>query len=186
MGVSARRQTCPTLGVCGVCQCSCTWRGLPTRVSPFNFPKAPLQGVIGEPPSKKHDPGKIPGTQTTLSPNPGKKIRFPPPGGWSSGGKIPTFFSKICDSMAWLPGILLKNWSKQGVPPFGALFGHFGPKWPKPVNSQDPLECKVFKKSVTYPRGVSSEATWRAYLGTGDTVRAKQTLQVASELTPRG
>ena len=32
---------------------------------------------------------------------------------------------------------------------------------------------KVLKKSVTYPLGVSSEATRRVYLGTRDTVRTK-------------
>jgi len=78
-----------------------------------------MGGYIGGPPSKKYDPGKIPGTQTTLSPNPGKKCGFSPRR-MVQRGKIPIFFffSKIGDSMVWLPGISLKNWSKQGVPLF--------------------------------------------------------------------
>ena len=48
------------------------------------------------------------------------------------------------------------------------------------------MECKVLNKSVTYPLGVSSDATRRVYLGTRDTVRTKLTLQVASELTLSG
>ena len=77
-----------------------------------------MGGYIGGPPlKKKNDPGKIPGTQTTLSPNPGKKCGFSPRR-MVQRGEIPHFFLKIGDSMVWLPGILLKNWSKQGVPPF--------------------------------------------------------------------
>ena len=41
------------------------------------------------------------------------------------------------------------------------------------------------KKSATYPLGVSSEATWRVYLGTRDTVRTKYTLRVALGSPPR-
>ena len=50
-----------------------------------------LQGVIG-PPSKKHDPGKIPGTRTMCSPNFGKKCGSPH---WRmvQRGEIPHFFS---------------------------------------------------------------------------------------------
>ena len=54
-------------------------------------PAAPLQGVIGEAPPLKHDPGKIPGTQTTLSPNPGKKCGFTPRR-MVQRGEIPHFF----------------------------------------------------------------------------------------------
>ena len=67
-----------------------------------------LQGLWGEASPLKHDPGKIPGTQTTLSPNTGKKCGFPPPQADGLAGGFPTFFSKIGDSIVWLPGILLK------------------------------------------------------------------------------
>ena len=71
-------------------------------------------GVSSGPPSKNTI---LPGTQTMYTPNPGKKVRFFP---WRmvQWGGNPHFVSKIGDSMVWLPGILLKKWSKQGVPPF--------------------------------------------------------------------
>ena len=62
---------------------------------------------------------------------------------------------------------------KTGGTPFWALFGHFGPKWPKPVNSWSPLGVQGIEEKRNLPWGVSSEATRRVYLCTGDTVRAK-------------
>ena len=69
-----------------------------------------------------------------------------------------------------------------GVTPFLSTFWPFWAKVASTGEFLGPLECKVFEKSVTCPRGVSSEATWRVYLGTRVTVRAKYTPQVASEL----
>ena len=87
--------------------------------------------------TKKHDPGKIPGTRTMCSRISEKKWGNPPPpaDGPAGGGH---FFSDFGDRVGWVP-----------------------------------LGCKVLKKSVTYPMGVSSEATRRVYLGTRDTVRTK-------------
>ena len=64
-----------------------------------------------------------------------------------------------------------------GVTPFLSAFWPF---WVKVAQTGGflgpPWECKVLKKSVTYPwGGVSSEATWRVYLCTRDTVRTKYT-----------
>ena len=47
------------------------------------------------------------------------------------------------------------------------------------------MGSKVLKKSVTYPMGVSSEATWRVYFVRTVSPVPKYTLRVASELTPR-
>ena len=80
-------------------------------------------GLYRAPPSKKRDSGKIPGTPTTLSPNHGKKCWVFPHAEGPAGGNSPLFFSKIGDCMVWLPGILLKNWSKRGVtPPIRAMW----------------------------------------------------------------
>ena len=48
------------------------------------------------------------------------------------------------------------------------------------------MECKVLKKSATYPMGVISEATWRVYFVRTVSIVPKYTLRVASELTPIG
>ena len=72
-------------------------------ISCFSAKKSPALdrhygGLYTPPPSKKHDPGKIPGTRTMCSPNFGKQWEPPPPGGWSSGGGgFGHFFSDFGD-----------------------------------------------------------------------------------------
>ena len=76
---------------------------------------------------------------------------------------------------------------KKGVPPFGAIFGHLGPKWPQTVNSWNPpVECKVLEKSVSHPYGVRSEAIQKVYFGCTVPLVPKYTLRMASNLTPYG
>ena len=70
------------------------------------------------------------------------------------------------------------------------LLSTFWPFWAKVAQTGEvpghPLGCKVLKKSVTYPMGVSSEATRRAYFVRTVSLVPKYTLRVASELTPIG
>ena len=77
-----------------------------------------------------------------------------------------------------------------GTPLFEVIFGHFGPKWPKTVNSRGPYwsarYCMVLNQSVPYPLGVTSEATKRVYFGRTASPVPKYTLLVASELTTHG
>ena len=112
-------------------------------------------GYRGDPPLK-HDPGKIPGTQTTLSPYLGKKVRgFPRR--MVQRGEIPhVFFFENRRQHGLAARDLTEKLVKTGYPSFEHFLAILG-------QSGHPLECKVLKKSVTYPPGVSSEATWRVY-----------------------
>ena len=76
---------------------------------PYTPRGAPLRNTI---------PGKIPGTRTIsrrISEKSGRNPPPPPANGPAGGCPL---FSDFCDNRVWLPGTLLKNWSKQGVPPF--------------------------------------------------------------------
>ena len=47
-----------------------------------------------------------------------KSGEIPPADGPTGGRDLPFFFSDFGDRVGWVPGIFLKNWSKQVVPPF--------------------------------------------------------------------
>ena len=81
-------------------------RKLRIMPTPTLFEQATTWGY--RPPSKKHDPGKIPGTRTMCSPNFGKKWGNPPRRMVQRGGFV-HFFSDFGDRVGWVPGIFLKN-----------------------------------------------------------------------------
>ena len=93
-------------------------------------------------------------------------------------GEIPHFFfSENRRQHGLAARELTEKLVKTGGTPFLSAF------WPFLASLMPLLECKILKKSVTYPLGMSSEVIWRVYLGPGDTTR-KIHPQKASDLAP--
>ena len=80
----------------------------------------------------------------------------------------------------WLVTLgLVHHWARRQVSPTSLAFGESS-SWPFGVKVAPnggslghPVGCKVLEKRAPHPYGARSEAIWRVYLGTRDTVRAK-------------
>ena len=121
----------PSIGVCSVrvarvaCCVPCdrwvshgyvVW-GIRCVRPPEMWRGGPLQGCIG-PLSKKHERGKVPGTQTMFKQNPGKKCAL---GGWPSGGNSPLYFFSIRLQHGLAARYLPEKWWKGGGPFLGDI-----------------------------------------------------------------
>ena len=79
---------------------------------------APLaMGVYTGPPLKNTILGRY-RPQNPCSRRIPEKSAGPPPRRMTQRGGFPHFFSDFGDNRVWLAGTFLKNWSKQGLPPF--------------------------------------------------------------------
>ena len=76
-----------------------------------------LWGVIQPPPLKTRS-WEDPGPPDQVFAEFREKVGNPPPPADGPAGGFGHFFSDFGDRVGWVPGIFLKNWSKQGVPPF--------------------------------------------------------------------